>query len=56
MQIKVEYEVVKIVSAQKAYKFQQEGVLSESSNTSSKAENEHDTSYDNEEPHRVEAP
>lgn len=38
-----------------AYKFKQEGVLSESANTAGEAQNEHDSSYDNEEPHRVEA-
>lgn len=38
-----------------AYKFKQEGVLSERSNAASKAEDEHDPSYDDEEPNGVEA-
>lgn len=39
-----------------AYKFKQEGVLSECSDAASKAQDEHDPSDDDEEPHRVEAP
>lgn len=39
-----------------AYKFEQEGILSERSDTASKAQDEHDPSYDDEEPHGVEAP
>lgn len=39
-----------------AYKFKQEGVLSERSDAAGKAEDEHDSSYDNEEPHGVKAP
>lgn len=43
-------------SQELAYKFKQEGVLSESSDAASKAQDEHDPSYDNEEPHGVKAP
>ena len=39
-----------------AYKFKQEGVLSEGSDTASKAQDEHDPSHNDEEPHRVETP
>lgn len=39
-----------------AYKFKQEGVLSERSDAASKAQDEHDPSYDDKEPHGVEAP
>lgn len=39
-----------------AYKFKQEGVLSERSDAAGKTQDEHDTSDDNEEPHGVEAP
>lgn len=39
-----------------AYKFKQEGVLSQRSDAAGKTQDEHYTSNDNEEPHRVEAP
>lgn len=39
-----------------AYKFKKEGVLSERSNTASKAQDEHDPSHHDEEPHWVETP
>lgn len=38
-----------------AYKFEQKGVLSECSNTASKAQDKHNPSHHNEEPHRVKA-
>lgn len=39
-----------------AYKFKQEGVLSESSDAAGKTQDEHNTSDDNEQPNRVKAP
>lgn len=39
-----------------AYKFEQEGVLSEGADAAGKAQDEHDPSDDDEEPHGVEAP
>lgn len=39
-----------------AYKFEQEGVLSEGADAASETQDEHDSSDDNKEPHRVEAP
>lgn len=39
-----------------AYKFEQEGVLSEGADAASETQDEHDPSDDNEEPHGVEAP
>lgn len=39
-----------------AYEFKQGGVLSERPDASGEAEDEHDSSHDNEEPHGVEAP
>lgn len=39
-----------------AYKFEQEGVLSEGADAASETQDEHDSSDDNEEPHGVEAP
>lgn len=43
-------------SRELAYKFKQGSVLSERSDTASEAQDEHDPSYDDEEPHGVEAP
>lgn len=39
-----------------AYKFKQGGVLSERSDTAGEAQDEHDPSNDDEEPHGVQAP
>lgn len=39
-----------------AYKFKQEGVLSEGSDAAGKTQDEHNTSDDNEEPNGVKAP
>lgn len=39
-----------------AYKFKQEGVLSQRANAASKTQDEHDSSNDNKKPHRVKAP
>lgn len=38
-----------------AYKFEKEGVLSEGADAAGKAQDEHDPSDNDEEPHRVEA-
>lgn len=48
--------LVCVESWETAYKFEQEGVLSEGADAAGKAQDEHDPSDDDEEPHGVEAP
>lgn len=47
--------LVCLESWEMAYKFEQEGVLSEGADAAGKAQDEHDPSDDDEEPHGVEA-